>query len=105
MSFETQLATPLPKPWCNANIYNLVADSVNSGGLVLTGPFNITESTTSTITGDVGTFNPMLTITTTGTGGDYYNGGVSVSSAGGQVKLFSASNGQGGILSDTVNLL
>src|ERR1700679_1388707 len=55
MSFETQLATPLPKPWCNPNVHNLVCDSLTTSGLVLSGPFTVTETTPSKINTNNGT--------------------------------------------------
>jgi hypothetical protein len=109
MSLQDISSAPI-EPWSNfyinsINSNQITTGTINSGSVVLTGPFNITESTPSTITGDVGSFNPYLRIPTSNTSTNYINGGVSVSGNGGQIKLYSENNpaALSGLLSDTTN--
>lgn len=63
----SDLLSPLPKSWANLNV-----NSINIGGGSTGAPFNITETTPSTITGDVGTFTGQLLFSTTNTMGANY---------------------------------
>src|ERR1700688_3719528 len=95
------LLSPLPKNWLNINVNSI---NIGSGGLVLTGPFHITETTPSTFTGDTGAFNGQLQFTTTNTGGSYVLVGPQVNSPNGiaTAKLYAsnAPDSTGGLLID-----
>lgn len=85
------LLTPLPKNWANLNVNSI---NIGTGGLS-GGPFHITETVAtgpSSITGDVGTFDPQLTFATTNQGASYVCVGPEVTSGDStaRVKLYAA---------------